>query len=263
MKTGRKSWYLAISLLIIIGGYIVIFSSSYLSSNRQGDLLTEIGKSVDYNSHFFTVESWSYSELQELMEVCIKVDNMSFDGNDTYYTDVKARKGKNLKTEVVANTRDLLVVHISNVPENFDEIGLRVFYDKETEKTPLKLYMNQKDVTRVDSIEIKTVEMYYIERNNNIIESYQADIESNNNEIAALNVKIENAQIAISDLRDREQYKTDTEKAIIEQNIVSINAEISDYERQILIMESENSENNIRIENCKRENDALLNSIQK
>ncbi len=123
--------------------------------------------------------------------------------------------------------------------------------------------MNQQDVTRVDSIETKTVKMYYVERNNNIIKSYQTDIESNNNEIAALNAKIENAQIAISDLRDQEQYKTDTEKAIIEQNIVSINAEISDYERQILIMESENSENNIRIENCKKENDALLNDIQK
>lgn len=261
MKAGKKSWYLVISLLIIIVGYMGIFCANYLSK-RQGSLLTEIGKSIDYNDHFFVIESWTYCEKQELMEVCIKVDNMSFDGYDTYFTDVRARKGKNIESEVVANTRDLLVVHIANVPSNFNEIGLRIFYNDESKENPLKVYMNQEDVVHVDSIQKQTVEMYYVERNNRKIEAYEADIELNNEQIAAFSTKISNAKISVSDSKNQEGYKTQEEMAEIEKNISNIKSEIENYERQISMLEAQNVEINARIENCKKENDQLLNNSQ-
>lgn len=238
-----------------------IFCVNY-QSKKQGSLFTEIGKSIDYNNHFFVVESWTYCEEQELMEVCMKVDNMSFDGYDTYFTDVRARRGKNIQSEVVANTRDLIVVHIKNVPSNFNEIGLRIFYNDETRENPLKVYVNQEDVAHVDNIQKKTVEMYYVERNNRKIAAYTADIELNNEQIEEFTTKISNAQISVSNLREQEGYKTQEEMAEIEKSISNIKSEIENYEGQISVLESQNIEIKARIENCKKENDQLLNNSQ-
>lgn len=261
MFKGKKSLYLVISFLVIVFGYVGIFFVS-CSSSRKGKLCTTIGEQIDYNDHYFTLESWIYSKEQKLMEVCLQVENMSFDGKDTYFTDVKDRTNKKLETEVIVNTRDFLVIRIHNVTNKFNEISLRIYYDDVTKENPLKIYTNQQDVECVEQIQDKTVEMYYVERNERKILAYEMDIESYRTEIGELESKIYNAQISIIDLESQDSYKTDSEIAEIRQKTTNIQIEISSYEKQISTLESKIAEIESRIENCKKENSQLMEKSQ-
>ena len=256
MTTGKKSLYLMISMVVIILGYLFLFLGNSLGRNKH-QLVTELGIPNNINEHYLTIDSWIYEPNSKKMEIVFNVDNKSYDGKDIYTCSAISRKRSNIQAEVIVNTRDILVVHLSNVMPNFGEVSLRISYDELTELEPLKVYTNQDDVEIVDGISEKTVYQFYIERNERLIEKYTEENKIYNNEIQALNEKIENANVSISDLQNQFGYKTDAQLKQIESDIMNIQTNIALYQKDIDTFQQKISENENRINNCLRENEDL------
>lgn len=256
MTTGKKSLYLLISLIVIVSGYFFLFFGNVIGKNNNR-LFTEIGLENNLNEHYMTIESWIYDPVSKKMEVVFDIENKSYDGKDNYLCSAISRKYNNISAEVIVNTRDILVIHLSNVPKNFGEISLRIYYDEQTEIEPLKVYTNEDVVEIADNISVKTTNQYYIERNERLISKYSIENENYIAEIDMLNTKIENATISISDLQNQFGYKTDAELKEIESKIISIQSEIATYEKDVNMYNLMIEENTNRITNCTMENELL------
>ena len=256
MSTGKKSLYLLISLIVIVLGYFFLFFGNSVGKNNNR-LFTEIGQKNNLNEHYMTIESWIYDPVSKKMEVVFDIENKSYDGKDNYLCSAISRKYNNISADVVVNTRDILVIHLSDIPKNFGEISLRIYYDEQTEIEPLKVYTNEDVVEITDSISEKTVNQYYIERNERLISKYSSENDEYMAEIELLNTKIENANISISDLQNQFGYKTEAEMKEIESKIIGIQSEIATYEKDVDMYNLMIEENNARIENCTLENELL------
>lgn len=248
-----------VSMLVIVFGYMFFFMANSLTK-IDDKLYTDISKKIEINNHYFTLESWVYSPDSQKMEIVFYVENKSYDGNDTYECEAVSRKNSNISSDVIINTRDLLVVHLSNVPNHFGEISLRIFYDELTKEQPLRIYTNENDVEITQSIQMRTANVYYIERNKRLIVQYESENLSYENEIQTTSDKISNANTSISDLKAQSVYKTEAELSEIESQIRAIEGEISIYENDIRVYQEKIKENESRIRNCISENEVLSQS---
>lgn len=258
----NKSTAIAVFVAVIACLFVFFFASPYIFVRSADDMLyTEIGKEIDIGSgHTVTVESWQYSENENEMEVVLSFNNTSFDGIDTYsYSAVSRNNGnntQNLKTEALYESSFFSVVKISQL-KSFTEVRLTVSYDtspllsgndKENQTNYAALFTNIKKVEKTDGFTQKDIITLYKDKLQNQINEINLEIAEANSQISEYRKIQENILEKVAEIRDNQQYMTETELAGSESQIQSYEKSYNDYNTQIEGLEAQISDYSEEIE---------------
>lgn len=206
----------------------------------------------------FTLKNWAWSPTQNLMEIEIDVDNKNYDSLDKYLFSCRDKKYTPLPTKAIIEEKNLLIIHITDVPPDFNELSFRikVDYGEDTKETGdmVRFYTNRNDVSIVDEIKPLTINQYYIARLGRGIEAYKKEIDAKKAFISDINFKIAQAEEDISLLRNSIPIQSMDEASLSQKKIDAIGETISDFLSQI-----ENAEQEIfEIEDKIRESEEKL-----
>ena len=170
-------------LIFFLAGYGIFFTSKlWLKAPYEGVPVTPIGKSVTEEDRIVTIDSWKYSKSQKEMEIIVEVENLSIDGIDSYKWTVKTAQS-NLDTKVLVESKDLVVLKVTDVPRNWTEAALTMELkpgdkSKSSDFSMLKMYTNQKHTENVAHIREKTVTGYRKEQIREKIENYEKQLKT-------------------------------------------------------------------------------------
>ena len=118
-------------LIIFFLGYAVFFTSRlWLPTPYEGVAITPIGKSVTVEDRTLTIDSWKYSKEQREMEIIVEVNKTSLDSVNTYNWSVATATGK-LDTKAVHESKDIVVLKVTNVPRRWTELALNMSLKQE------------------------------------------------------------------------------------------------------------------------------------
>lgn len=257
----NKSTAIAVFVAVITCLFVFFFISPYIFVKSADDMLyTEIGKEIDIGSgHTVTIDSWQYSEKENEMEVVLSLNNTSFDGIDTYnYSALSRDNGnntQNLKTEILYESSFFSVVKISQL-KSFTEVRLTVSYetspllsgnDKENQTNYAALFTNIKKVEKTDGFTQKDIITLYKDKLQNQINEINLEIAEANSQISEYQKIQENILEKVAEIRDNQQYMTETELAGSESQIQSYEKSYNDYSTQIEGLEAQISDYNEEI----------------
>lgn len=227
-KSGNRLLYGFMIFFLI--GYGIFFSSKvWMKAPYEGVPVTEIGKAVTEEDRIVTIDSWKYSESQKEMEIIVEVENLSLDGIDTYKWTVKTANS-DLKTKVLVESKDLVVIGVSDVPRTWTEAALTMEL-KPTDKSKgsefkmLKMYTNQKHVESVGHIREKSVTEYRKEQVREKIRNYKEQLKDLRRSKKGIEEKMLQADKKTKELTDDMTYQTGQEQEETGEQINTIAAE--------------------------------------
>lgn len=256
---GNKS--IVLRILIILFGFLFFWFSSYLFPNGNAYLRTPIGASTEIAAdHYVTLNSWEYSKNQKEMIVELLCNNKSFDGNNEYHFEAYMRNSsvKQLATEILLEDKDLTVVRILDVPNNFNEVSLRVYLaGKQYETQYAKLYTNKRDVEQVDSFVALTPTEYKIQSLERQIERCNDTIAQLQEDIAQIQGKIEEVQNTNVQIEEDKRYMTASEIQDANRQIQSNEQLVTQYNAAIQADRNAIAENQQKIEKLNLEIDDI------
>lgn len=245
----RTSMILTGFIAFIVLGYALFFTSKVWYP-EDSDLIraSQMNVARQWDSRQVTLIDWEYSKTQSEMEILLTIKNMSFDGINTYDITALDRKNGYLETSLYLQEKDLYVIRITDVPDDWSEISLQL---RKEDTNALRFYTNKRDVETTDKIEDLTYAQYMIEQQNGIIEGYQQMIDAWNEQIQEEKQTIENCKAEIKELKESEKYQTDQEQRNTEQLIAKANTQINTSNSNISNYESQIEEYKERIKNAR------------
>lgn len=182
----------------------VLFLTSKTWYPAGGDYVeaTPLFEPQKYDIYNIAIESWIYSEDQNLMEIFLSEENTGIKNQDLEYEAVERTRG-DLKVSVSLAETEFTVLQIRDIRPGWREISLRVSGIEEV-KEPLRFYANADSVQKVDYITPKDYKGY--------MEAHaKLQIENNKTIIAAKEKEIRDLQ---------------TENTQIEERIMELRAEL-------------------------------------
>lgn len=251
-KIKSKNMFLRIFFIFFIGGYAFFLTSKqWFPADGKVIPATRLNHELNYEDRIVTVNRWEYSPEQHIMEVELTIDNQSLDGIDKYKYEVLERKNGKLMVEPMVEKQNFVMLRISNIPDNWLELSLRLKIPKA--KNNLRLYTNKNDVKRVNELKNLSVNGYMIKHINTVIDNYQNKIKVNEKEISKLEKKIINAKNNISNITEQMQYQTDQEREVSNTKISNQKTEIENINTEIQKLDSDIKEFMERIEKLKEQ----------
>ena len=218
-----KSTIYWIILVIIVLGYAFFFTSKFLFHEEKSLLYTDLQTEQPLSSEVsLTLQKWIYSPKENLMMVMFSAKNDSLQNLDLNWSTAERHNNTmlNLETEIIYPFENIVVVNISDVPENFEEISLSLQLDSEDIATPVVQFCtNKNSVEVVEKIGTYTDIDYRIEYLN---------IQKSDKEKAVKELSDENQTL----LADNVVYRKTMESMIENQRFETI-AEIEETDRKI------------------------------
>lgn len=255
-----KSTIYWIMLAITVLGYAFFFTSKFLFHEEKSMLYTEMQtKQPLSNEVSLTLQKWIYSPNECAMMVMFSAKNESLQKLDLNWSTAERHNNTmlNLETEVIYPFENIVVVNISDVPENFEEISLSLQLDSEDVANPVvQFYTNKNSVEIVEKIGIYTDIDYRIE---------YLKIQKSNKEIAVKELSDENQML----LADNETYRKAMESMIENQRFETIaeieetDSKIKAYQQQIDSNENIINKNRYKISDLQSEIADIETAIQK
>lgn len=235
VKSKRGTLMFRFFIFLFIGGYIFFFTSKiWMPTAGDATMLTKIGSSVNWNDREMKLLRWQYSPDQKLMEVELAVNNKKFDGINNYKYEAVESNGTVLKTNVIIEDPDWIIVQIEGVSKKFSEVSFRIMTTEEDANIEtLKLYTNTNDVSRVDKLEVRTRNGYLVTRYEEEITNYQNEIDDLTTQVSENESQIKEIKKEIKRLLSKKDYETEEEKT----------------ETNILINEARSSMKNLQSKN--------------
>lgn len=236
-------------IIFIVCGYALFFTSKVWYPDNN-DLIkpSKMNVARQWDSRQVTLISWEYCKPQSEMEIVLTIKNMSFDGINTYDLTALDRKKGYLTTSLYLQEKDLYVIRIQDIPDDWSEISLQI---RKEDANALKLYTNKRVVDTTDKIEDLTYAQYMIEQQNGIIEGYEQMIEALNKQIEEEQQTIENCKSEIEELKESEKYQTAQEQKNTEQLIAKANSQIGTSNSNIDNYKDQIEEYKERIKNAR------------
>lgn len=236
-----KSKIYWIILAVIVFGYGFFFSSRFFFHENRNYLFTELNTKTKLSEDVsLTLKKWTYSKNDKAMMVMFSADNESLSELELNWATYERHTEKlfgmdtgstemHLKTEVAYPFGNMVVVSISGVPVNFEEVSLslQLAADDEGKSNKIvKFYSNVDKVEAVESIGDYTPNDYRIEYLGIQKSDKENEIKDLTNEISKLTQDNKAYQKTISELAANKDYETAEE-------IEETNRKIKAYERQI------------------------------
>lgn len=249
-KLGSNISIIYISTSLIFVALFVVFISSKLYMEENIPIkFNELNVVYDLKSKGkLTINEWKYDEDKNIMEVVLLTDGIKNYDNDLSFSAIsRVDRKKLLDINIPYAEDDIYVVHINNVPKNFEQIALKVgrnsneysdlFIEGETEEketdTVSVLYTDQR-VVKIGKVEEKNAKKYAIEVAITMTGKLQDDIisiaESNKN----IDKAIELLNVQIEEKEDDKIYQTAEEQLDTNAEIHSLMYKITELEAEKL-----------------------------
>src|SRR5690606_34044544 len=195
-----------------------------------------------------TINDWTYDEKQNLMEVTLVTNGMQDYLTQLDFTAVSREKlSKKVPTEIVYNESDIYVIHIKEVPKDFNQMALRLnkdekdfeklFNEEEQVKEPEEnqvistIYTDER-VVKAKRIEDKNYTEYALEISEELIAIVQKEIEKLEGNIIVTEEIIAEIQQEIERLQTDLLYQTVEEQVETNKEVFDLQKDIEDYEKE-------------------------------
>lgn len=237
IRRNKNSQFPMFLITAIIGYSLLFTSNAWVPDMNASDAYTAIEATTTLDKRDFTLKNWVYAPSQKMMEIEIDVTNRNYDNINKYLFSCRDQNYELVKVSPVIEENNLLVIHILNVPEDFKELSfrLKVDYGDTTDDVAkmIRFYTNRDMVSTVDTIETKTIPEYYAARLERNIGSYNTAIQTLQEEIDALYLKISLGKEEISTLKNNIPLQSVDEASRSNKRISEINDNILDFELEI------------------------------
>lgn len=154
-------------LCILAGGYFLFFTSKIWMPNNETLIEpTPLYARQVMDRHEVYLSQWAYSVKDRAMEVIIEIEAKDLVSEGIEFEAVDRTAGK-LPIKAVTEHADYLVLRITDVPEKWKEISIRLWEKeqrKEQGKKMLRLYTNIEKVDKVAKLPEKEAIDYDIDR---------------------------------------------------------------------------------------------------
>lgn len=264
-KNKKKNLKLNVSNLYILAAFLFILGFGFFGTSKlfmaedvpvnQSPLHTEMDLRANGK---FTINDWTYDEKQNLMEVTLVTNGMQDYLTQLDFTAVSREKlSKKLPTEIVYNESDIYVIHIKEVPKDFNQMALRLnkdekdfeklFNEEEQVKEPEEnqvistIYTDER-VVKAKRIDDKNYTEYALEISEELIAAVQKEIEKLEGNIIVTEEIIAEIQQEIDRLQTDLLYQTVEEQVETNNEVFNLQKDIEDYEKEKQVL-NENIKN--------------------
>lgn len=249
-------------LIIFIVGYSLFFSSKvWLPRTYEGVSVTPIGTTISANERNITINSWRYSDSQEMMEVILEIENLSIDGISEYKYQA-FDKDKEYEVEKVRGGNGFYVLRIYKVKNSWTELALRIDIrpddkSKNGDFEKIKIYTNDKIVSKVSELTLKSLKEYKEESYTQQIKTLEKRMAKNRTKKEKYEYSIKTANEKIKELEGKSKYQTQKEQTETVENIGAINQEKKNLEEKVTELEGEYKELKEKIKFIRKSLDEL------
>ena len=267
-----KSKIYGIILIVIIAIYSFFLLTPLFLHNVTNYVLTPINTVQKLSDNVeLTLKKWSYSRSEKLMTVMFSANNQSLNRIALNWSATERHKAKLLNIDIGKQTTTLksnvkypfesiVVVEITGVPNDFEEIALTLQLDSLDETAHANKYVyfytNKNDVEYVEKIGNPTDTEYRIE----FLKIQANDKEQGIQKLKEENEKLEQENIeyksTIQDLLTNQDYQTTDE-------IKASDSRIQSYRKQISINEDTLSKNKYQIDELEKAISEINQKIEK
>lgn len=185
----------------ILCGYLFFFTSRlWIPDSEEMVDATPLYEAQAFSSRQVYLTAWDYSERDHAMEVIVEVESTDLIEQELTYEAVERVAGE-VPIDAVIDQSDHKVFRITDLPENWEEISLRLIEGDGEEI--LRLYTNADTVEHVDSLPEKDQAGYEADR-------LQGQIDYDTYRISVRQEEMEDLQ---KENREMEQRITELEQA--------------------------------------------------
>ena len=266
-----KSKIYRIALVIIVLGYSFFFTSKFFFREEKSLLYTDLQTEQSLSNEVsLTLQKWIYSAKENSMMVMFTAENESlqevelnwatFERHTNHFMNIETGSIQSeLETEIIYPFENIIVVNITSVPENFEEIALSLQLKSENDdisNSIVQFYTNRNYVESVEKIGTYTDIDYRIEYLN---------IQKTNKETSVKELSDENQSL----ISDNIAYKKSMENMIENQKFETVaeieetDSKIKAYQQQIDSNEDVINKNKYKILDLQSEIDDIETAIQK
>ena len=244
LKINVSTLYLPIAFLFILGfgffGTSKLFLAEDIPINQ-----TKLNEEFDLRANGnFTIKEWIYDKKENLMEVTLVTSGIEDYKTFLEFTAVSREKlNKELPTEIVYNETDIYIIHIKDVPADFNQLALRfnkgeksydnLFSDESTmneDKVISTIYTDQR-VVKEKPVQRKNFNEYAIKITGELIEDAEQKInelerqqQMTDDVISEISEQIEQLQVDLL-------YQTLDEQVDTTNEVYELQKEITSYEK--------------------------------
>ena len=266
-----KSKIYRIALVIIVLGYSFFFTSKFFFREEKSLLYTDLQTEQSLSNEVsLTLQKWIYSAKENSMMVMFTAENESlqevelnwatFERHTNHFMNIETGSIQSeLETEIIYPFENIIVVNITSVPENFEEIALSLQLKSENDdisNSIVQFYTNRNYIESVEKIGTYTDIDYRIEY---------------------LNIQKTDKKVALKELSDENQslisyniaYKKSVENMIENQKFETVSeieetdSKIKAYQQQIDSNEDVINKNKYKILDLQSEIADIEKAIQK
>ena len=249
----NKNVPIIIGICTIAIFYLFMFASQYIFGHNSYRLDLN---AKDLGNQTLWVDTWSYAKKEKKMEIVVAIEGAYT--ISTYDINVKCMTStgsEDIPASIVLQDKDLLIIHMSDIPNRYSEIRLTV----QNQDGHVQFYDNKDDIANVENIEIKTLTSYRIEQRTKQLQHNLAAIDQLSSQIGDNSTSIQNIKSEILDIETQKKYMTAQQMKGAATHIKSLENEISQLEKQNETWQSEIKEYEARNINLQRE----INDMQK
>ena len=266
-----KSKIYRIALVIIVLGYSFFFTSRFFFREEKSLLYTDLQTEQSLSNEVsLTLQKWIYSAKENSIMVMFTAENESlqevelnwatFERHTNHFMNIETGSIQSeLETEIIYPFENIIVVNITSVPENFEEIALSLQLKSENDdisNSIVQFYTNRNYIESVEKIGTYTDIDYRIEY---------------------LNIQKTDKKVALKELSDENQslisyniaYKKSVENMIENQKFETVSeieetdSKIKAYQQQIDSNEDVINKNKYKILDLQSEIADIEKAIQK
>ena len=253
VKKKRKNLKLNVSTLYITLAFLFILGFGFFGTSKlflTEDILinqTILNEEFDLRSNgTFTIKGWTYDKEQQLMEITLITNGIEDYMTKLDFTAVsRERLSTELTTEIVYDESDIYIVHIKDVPKDFNQIALRfnkgeksyddLFAEGEADEDKNKvistIYTDQR-VVNEEAISDRNFTEYALQITGELIAEAEQDIKELEDKSGMTDDVIVEIRKEIEQLQVDLLYQTVDEQVETNNDVFQLEKRIEDYEKE-------------------------------
>lgn len=253
-KNKKKNLKINVSNLYILAAFIFILGFGFFGTSKlfmaedvpinQSPLRTEMDLGANGK---FSINDWTYDKEQNLMEVMLVTNGIQDYMTKLDFTAVsRERLSKELPTKIVYNESDIYVIHIKEVPKEFNQMALRLNKDEKDfeelfeeakveeseEDTVISTIYTDERVVKAERIEDKNYTEYALEITGELMADAQTEIEKLEEKIVVTDEILAEIQQEIERLQTDLLYQTVEEQVETNNEVFDFQKDIEGYEKE-------------------------------
>ena len=245
LKLNMSTLYITLAFLFILGfgffGTSKLFMAEDIPLNQ-----TELNTEFDLKANgSFTIKEWAYDPEQNMMEVTLVTNGIEDYMTKLDFTAVsRERLAAELPTEIVYDESGIYIIHIQDVPKDFNQMALRfnkgeksyddLFAEDEAEEEQNNIistiYTDQR-VVNEEAIPDRNFTEYALEITDELITEAEQDIKEMEDESRMIDNVIAEIRTEIEQLQADLLYQTVDEQVETNNEVFQLDKSIEEYER--------------------------------